>query len=112
MGETFMSANTQIDELVSKKKQIIERAASLLAEAILDRIKTGNLTRNTEKDVMNSIRNFSDEEQIQILSKAIILVGMNNTSKGSRKNNDDDYQFNTDKKIKSRSDIFSRRFDD
>lgn len=112
MGETFLTANTQIDELVSKKKQIIERAASLLAEAILDRIKTGNLTRNAEKDVMNSIRNFSDEEQTQILTKAIILVGMNNTSKGSRKNNDDDYQFNHDKKIKSRSDIFSRRIDD
>lgn len=110
MGETFMSANTQIEELISKKKQIIERAASLLAEAILDRIKTGNLTRNTEKDIKNSIRNFSEEEQVEILSKAIVLVGMNN-NKSNRKNDDDDnYKFNN-KKIRSRSEIFGR-YDD
>jgi hypothetical protein len=113
MGENFMSAATQIEDLISKKKQIIERAAGLLAEAVLDRIKSGNLTRNSEKDIKNAIRNFSSEEQTEILSKAIILIGMNNNSKNkSGYDDDDDYRPNPGKKVKSRSDIFGRRFDD
>ena len=112
MGETFMSASTQIDELVSKKRQIIERAASLLSEAILDRIRTGNLTRNTEKDIKNSLRNFSLDEQTEILTKALVLVGMNGNKSTSRYDDDDDDYWHqpstTGKKIKSRSDIFGK----
>lgn len=109
MGETFMSAVTQIEDLVSKKKQIIERAASLLSEAILDRIRTGNLTRNTQKDIMNAIRSFNEDEQIEILSRAIIYVGMN-MGKNNTNSDDDDYfdRPNSGKKISSRSDIFRR----
>lgn len=114
MGETFMSAVTQIDDLVSKKRQIIERAASLLAEAILDRVRSGNLTRNTEKDIKNAIKSFSTEEQAEILSKAIIYVGMNSNGKRNNSNydDDDDYRISPTKKVKNRSDLFGRRFDD
>ena len=111
MGENFMSAITQIDDLVSKKRQIIDRAASLLAEAILDRMHTGNLTKNTEKDIRNAIRSFSPEEQSDILSRALIYIGMNGTKNRNSNNNDgDDYR--SDRKVKSRSDLFGRRFDD
>ena len=116
MGENFTSAITQIEDLASKKKQINERAAALISEAILDRIRSGNLTRNSEKDIRNAIRQFSDEEQVEILTKALVLVGMN--VKGARRvevdDDDDNAYFNTGsaKKIKSRSDIFGRRFDD
>lgn len=116
MGETFMTANTQIEELISKKKQIIERTASLLTEAVIDRIKNGNLTRNTEKDVKNSIRDFNEEEQIEILSRAMVMVGMNINKGSGRSFEDDDNSYftsGTPKKVKSRSDIFGgRRFDD
>lgn len=113
MGETFMSAITQIEELINKKKQIIERAASLISEAIIDRIKSGNMNRATEKDIKNAIRNFSDEEQIEILSRAIVFIGMN-TNKTSNHSDDDDnnYRSNSGKKSKSRSDLFGRRIDD
>ena len=112
MGETFMSAITQIEDLVSKKKQIIERASSLLAEAILDRIRTGNITRNTEKDIKNAIRSFSAEEQTEILSRAIVIVGMNMTKQTSSYDDDDyGYRPNNGKKVKSRSDLFGRRDD-
>ena len=107
-----MSAVTQIEDLVTKKNQIIERSASLLAEAILDRVRSGNLTRNTQKDIMNAIRSFSAEEQTEILSRAIIYVGMN-TSKNKSNYDDDDYgRPNSGKKLKTRSDLFGRRFDD
>ena len=113
MGENFMSAITQIEDLASKKNQIIDRVASLLSEAILDRIQSGTLNKNTQKDVMNAIRSFSAEEQAQILSRAIIYVGMN-TNKNKSNYDDDEYggRSNPGKKIKSRSDIFGRRFDD
>ena len=110
MGETFMSAVTKIDDLVTKRKQIIEKTASLLAEAILDRIKCGNLTRNSEKDIKNAIKAFTIEEQNEILVKTIIYVGMNNT-KNHNSDDDDEFQFNG-KKVNSRSDLFRRRFDD
>jgi hypothetical protein len=109
MGETFLTATTQIDELITKKRQINERAASLLSEAVLDRIKSGNLTRNSEKDIKNAIKNFSVDEQVEILAKAIILIGMNNTTKHSIIDDDDDYKYNHSKKIATRSDIFGRR---
>ena len=114
MGETFMSAITQIEDLVSKKRQIIERAASLLSEAILDRIRTGNLTRNTERDIKNAIKNFSPEEQVEILSKAIVFVGMNSAKTNNISRDDDDYDMRprSGKKVKDRSDIFGRRYDD
>ena len=112
MGETFMSAITQIEDLVTKKRQIIERAASLLAEAILDRIRVGNITRATEKDVKNAIKSFSMEEQVEILTKASVIVGMNMSKSTSSYDDDDDYRPNTGKKVKSRSDIFGRKYDD
>ena len=110
MGENFLSAITQIEDLVSKKRQIVERAASLLAEAILDRMRSGNLTRNTEKDIKNAIKNFSSDEQVEILSKAMVLVGMNNLTNTSRNDDDDygNYRHNSGKKVKNRSDIFGR----
>ena len=111
MGETFMSAITQIEELINKKKQIIERAASLISEAIIDRIKSGNMSRATEKDIKNSIKNFSLEEQVEILSRAIVFVGMNNKT-NNYSDDDNGYRSNSGKKVKSRSDLFGKRFDD
>ena len=113
MGENFMSAITQIEDLVSKKKQIIDRAASLLAEAVLDRIRTGALSKNSERDIKNAIKSFSDEEQTEILTKAMIYIGMN-ISKNNSSNVDDDYDYHrpkSGKKMKSRSDLFGR-YDD
>lgn len=114
MGETFMSAITKIEDLITKKKQINDRAAALLSEAILDRIRSGNLTRNSEKDIKNALRDFSAEEKEEILTKAIIYVGMNTTSNKSTMSSDDDDDFSrgSGKKVKSRSDLFGRRYDD
>ena len=116
MGETFMSAITKIEELITKKKQINDRAASLLSEAILDRIRSGNLTRNSEKDIKNSLREFSLEEREEILTKALIYVGMNTTSNKSTSqyndDDDDDFTGRSGKKVKNRADLFGRRYDD
>ena len=105
MSENFMSAITQIEDLIRKKGQILEKTASLIAEAILDRIQSGTLSRNTEKDIKNAIQNFNKDEQVEILSKALVFVGMNN--KTSRDSDDRRSEPNK-KKIRERSDIFGR----
>ena len=107
MGENFMSANTQISDLLRKKNQIIDKVASLLSEAILDRIQNNTVGKTTETDIKNSIRGFSSEEQVEILTKAMVLVSMNKTSK----TDNDDNEYDRRKKIKNRSDIFGR-YDD
>ena len=108
MGENFMSARTQIEDLIRKKGQINERVASLIAEAILDRIQSGTLSRNTEKDITNTIKDFSADEQVEILTKALVLVGMNNKTSRNTENN---RYGSSPKKIKNRSDIFGH-YDD
>ena len=114
MGENFMSTITQIEDYASKKNQIIDKVASLLAEAIIGRIQSGTMNSNTQRDIMNAIKSFNAEEQSQILSKAIIYVGMNmnTTSKSNYKDDDFDARYNSGKKNKSRSDRMFRGFDD
>lgn len=108
MAENFMSAITQIEDLVTKKNQIIDKVAGLLSEAIIDRIKSGTLNKSTQRDVMNAIKGFSTEEQVQILSRAIIYVGMNtNKNKTNYDNDEFNSRPNSGKKVKSLSDIFS-----
>lgn len=107
MGETFMSAITKIEDLITKKKQINDRAASLLSEAVLDRMKSGNLTRNSEKDIKNALKDFSPEEKEEILVRTLVYIGMNasvNKSNSSSDYDDDDYR--SGRKVRSRSDLF------
>ena len=59
MGENFMTAGTQIESLVEKKKEIYDKAANLLAEAIMERTNTSTVNMNTKKDILNIIKGFS-----------------------------------------------------
>ena len=77
----FMSAMTEIGELVQKKLQIVRKTASLLSEAIVDRARNGKLNGNTKIDIKNSLKEFSDEEKVDILTEAIILVAQQNSTK-------------------------------
>ena len=83
MSETFVTANTKIEDLLSKRDQILEKTAGLVAEVILGRQQENNLQRSNEKDIQKMISKFSAEEQVIILYKALVLVGMNNNSSSS-----------------------------
>lgn len=83
MSETFVTANTKIEDLLSKRDQILEKTAGLVAEVILGRQQENNLQRSNEKDIQKMISRFSAEEQVIILSKALVIVGMNNNSLNS-----------------------------
>jgi len=104
MGENYVSAKPQIDDLLGRKTdQIKERVAALVVEVILDRIQNNTIGKNTEKEIENLIELASVEAKVEILTKALVLVGMNN--KTSKVSDDRRYESNK-KKIRSRSDIF------
>ena len=105
MGETVMSATTQMYDLIRKEDQINERRAALISEVILGRIQNKTLNESTETDILNMIKEIPDEFKITVLTRALVLVGMNNV-KTSR--NFDEDRFEPRKKVKNRSDIFGR----
>ena len=109
MAMNALTAETLISDLDRKRGQIDEKEASILAEFILDRIQNNTLSRNTEKDIKNLIQNSNINIQVEILIKALVLVGMNNKTSRAIENNRQGSS--NPKKIKNRSDIFGR-YDD
>ena len=77
MGENFMTAGTQIESLVEKKKEIYDKAANLLAEAMMERTNTSTVNMNTKKDILNIIKGFTPDEQVEVRSTALISSAVN-----------------------------------
>lgn len=77
MGENFMSAQTQIQDLVSKLDQIASKASSLLYSAIKSRISSGNVSKNMENDIRNSLNGLPAEMREKVLIDTIILMASN-----------------------------------
>lgn len=105
MAETFVTANTKIEDLLSKRDQILEKTAGLVAEVILGRQQENSLQRSNEKDIQRMISNFSSEEQVIILAKALVLVGMNGGNK-STYSDYDPFEGSRKKGGSSRSSLF------
>lgn len=77
MSENFMTAGTQIEALVEKKDQLIEKAASLLFEAVKDRMRQNQVKKSMSNDILNILKGFSEEEKNIILSKTIMYLASN-----------------------------------
>lgn len=97
----FMEAKTEIDGLVQKKNEIINKAANLLASAIIDRARTKGITSHNEqnttiKDIGNAISAFPSEDRELIIKKAITIIVANGKFIGENKtkrsvDSDDDF---------------------
>lgn len=87
---TFMELTTQVAGLVEKKKEIIAKTANMLSQAVLERANM-NKTKSLENDIKKSLEGFSDEEKIDILTKAIVNVSKQNKYKDK---NDEEDSFN------------------
>lgn len=74
MTTTYVSAQSLISELISKKDQIIDRAASIVYDVVSS--KKGYAAN----DIGNLIKDFSEEEQVKILEKVIILLATNSSN--------------------------------
>lgn len=109
MGETFMTAGTQIEGLIEKRDAILDKTAGLLAEAVIDRAKSGNLKKSTEKDITNLIKDFGADEQAIITRKALLLVAMNAKFGPSQMNDAYDDATRSLHSNRSQSNIFQNR---
>lgn len=79
----FTTAASEIQNLTSKRNQIIKKAGGIIAEAIKDRTASGRLDGRTKNDIMNMIKEFSDEEKAEILVEALVIIGgLSSTTNG------------------------------
>ena len=83
----FTTAASEIQNLTSKRNQIIKKAGGIIAEAIKDRSASGRLDNRTKGEVLNMIKEFSDEEKAEILVEALVIIGglSSTTNGGSRR---------------------------
>lgn len=83
MSKNFTTANQEIEELLSKRDRILEKTAGIVAEAVIDRAKSKNILTSsrdaTYKDIRYAIRNFSTDDQVQILINALMMSAANNS---------------------------------
>jgi len=83
MSKNFTTANQEIEELLSKRDRILEKTAGIVAEAVIDRAKSKNILTSsrdaTYKDIRYAIRNFSTDDQVQILINALMMTAANNS---------------------------------
>lgn len=76
MPETnFVNAATQIDAMTEKKEQVLSKVGGYVASAILS--KHGNLSDRSKKDILNLIKDYPAEDQVEILTIALIMVARN-----------------------------------
>ena len=91
MPTNFMQAGTEIDGLVDKLDQIVNKAANEIAEACIDRARAGKASDTIEKDVANLVKAFPVEIQNRIYLRVITVMSKNiggskNLKSGSSKN--------------------------
>lgn len=84
----FTTASQEIQDLVTKRNQIIKKAAGIIADAVKTRANSGRLDNRTKQDIANMLKSFSDEESVAILTEALVSIagfsGTNNSG-NSRK---------------------------
>lgn len=116
MAKKFMEAETVVSGLISTKEEILKKAANELAEVVVNKAKKGEITPSIKKDILNVIRDFSQEDKNEILINMVVAIsssfaGSSNTNNNSSRNtrrdrDDDDY---SDMFGNSRSNIFRHR---
>ena len=70
----FMTAGTEIDGCIEKKNQCLTKIANVLAEACVERGKSGKVTNNMPADIYKLIQSLPSEDQVQILCLALTSV--------------------------------------
>lgn len=79
----FTTAASEIQNLTSKREQIIKKTGGIIAEAIKDRANAGRLDSRSKSEVLNLLKEFSDEEKVAILTEALVAVaGFSGTNNG------------------------------
>lgn len=72
MGINFMEAGTEIDGVITKYEQCLNKIASLVASACISRAAKGNINDGLKTDVLNLIKSLPVEDQNKILIQVIL----------------------------------------
>lgn len=84
----FTTASQEIQDLVTKRNQIIKKAAGIIADAVNTRANSGRLDNRTKQDIANMLKDFSNDEKVAILTEALVSVagfsGTNNSGNSRR----------------------------
>lgn len=84
----FTTASQEIQDLVTKRNQIIKKAAGIIADAVKTRANSGRLDNRTKQDIANMLKGFSDEESVAILTEALVSIagfsGTNNSGNSKK----------------------------
>ena len=101
--KNFMTAGTEIEGLLDKKAQVLDKVANIISEACVGRSKTGKIG-SLDNDINNLIKNLPYEDQIVVLRK--IVINLTCQVKGGKPSNND----SQDKSFRNnRSSIFVNR---
>lgn len=84
----FTTASQEIQDLITKRNQVIKKAAGIIADAVKTRANSGRLDNRTKQDIANMLKGFSDEESVAILTEALVSIagfsGTNNSGNSRR----------------------------
>lgn len=84
----FTTASQEIQDLITKRNQVIKKAAGIIADAVKTRANSGRLDNRTKQDIANMLKGFSDEESVAILTEALVSIagfsGANNNGNSRR----------------------------
>jgi len=82
MAKSFIEASTEIDDLVSKRNDLLVKISNTVASAIVGRVGDNKLN-NLPNDVNNLLKDLSDAEKYQVMLHASITIAKHRAGNGS-----------------------------
>lgn len=78
MGNKFLSARNEIDELLQEKKEIVEKASNVVSRICIDMNEKGTVDTDIIVGNINKLINgFTTDERIEILLLALKKIIIN-----------------------------------
>lgn len=74
MGITFVEAGTRISSEVDKFNTIKSNCANIIADAVKERAKSGDVTSKIQKDIKNLLSQFSSDDAVDVEAMAIQIL--------------------------------------
>lgn len=78
MPRTLMNGKQELQEIAEQKEELIDKASKVLSSMLISMNNKGvSSARSAEKDILDSLRGFTDEEKVKILVSATTKVIIN-----------------------------------
>jgi hypothetical protein len=91
---TFTTAVTKVQELVSTKEKLYDKAAGYISEFVIGRMKENKVSNELAVDIAKILNGFTPDEQVKILEKTIVYIVMNTKTNSSKSSSRDKRVYN------------------